>query len=320
MIGSRLRGVAGPKTQLWTLTGNGYNTAFEILEQQEDSDGDRIGLHIDTVRASTLENPYLDVGEKDRFERQYGGTSREKQALHGGFAAAQGLVYSNFSRDTHVIPHEEAVNRVVDDWRVYGYDAGWNDPRVLLEVGKTPYEQLVVLDEFYQSDSHVEDAIAWLTHNGKPDGTIYAEHEPAEINKFRQAGATVEKAEKSIDAGISEVRKRLEPDGNALAERQTKVRSLTWEGHREKQQKSEERAKRAAENPRVGLLISERCQNTIREFLGYKEEHVGKGHADDHCLDGLRYLVMGVAGGPTVIRRKVRANVSKGSRLPEERR
>ena len=248
------------------------------------------------------------------------GTDKEEQALHGRFAAATGLVYSNFSRDRHVIPHEEATDRVLEDWRVYGYDAGWNDPRVLLEVGKTPYEQLVVLDEFYQSDSHVEDVIAWLSRNDKPDGTIYAEHEPAEIQRFKNAGATVRKAEKSIDAGIDEVRKRLEDDGNAPAEGRSKVVRRKGKSNCEKQKEREKRKKRAKTNPRVGLLVSERCRNLIREFLGYKEDHVGKGHADDHCVDSLRYLVMGVVGGPKIRRRTGHVGVHKGSMLSEDHR
>lgn len=196
----------------------------------------------------------------------------------------------------------------------------WNDPRVLLEIGKTPYEHLVVLDEFYRSDCHVEDAIAWLKSNDKPDGTIYAEHEPAEINKFQQAGASVEKAEKSIDAGISEVRKRLEPDGNSVAEASGTVQRLTWGGQRDEKQRREQRAEKVEENPRVGLLISDECHHTVREFLGYKEEHVGKGHAEDHCLDAPRYAVMGGSGGPVVVRRKAQISVSNRNRLPEDLR
>lgn len=265
MIGSRLRGVAGPKDQLWTLTGNGYNAAFEILERQEDSNGDPIGLNIETIRASTLTNPYLDQGEKERFERQYGETSREEQALHGGFAAAQGLVYSNFSRDMHVIPHGEALDRIQDEWRIYGYDAGWNDPRVLLEIGRTDYDQFVALDEFYKSGSHVSDAVAWLNRNDKPKGTIYCEHEPADIEKLDAAGYPTEKADKSLDAGIDEVRKRLEPD----------------------------------DNDRPGLLISDNCGNLIREILGYKEEHVGTSAAEDHCCDCARYAIHTEQRNPT---------------------
>ncbi len=90
MLGSRLRGVGGPQTQLWTLTGNGKNAAFDIIERGIDSNGDTIGLNIATVKASTLNNPYLNDSEKERFQRQYGNTSREGQALHGGFASGSG--------------------------------------------------------------------------------------------------------------------------------------------------------------------------------------------------------------------------------------
>ena len=94
MIGSRLRGVDGPKSQLWTLTGNGHNAAFDVLERKEDSNGDPIGLTIEIIRASTLNNPYLSESDKERFKRQYGGTSREGQALHGGFSDSNGAILS----------------------------------------------------------------------------------------------------------------------------------------------------------------------------------------------------------------------------------
>lgn len=269
MIGSRLRGVEGPKRQFWTLTGNGYNDAYQILEQRQDANGEPLGLFIELIRAATLENPYLDEADKERFKRQYANTGREEQALRGGFAAAQGLVYSGFSRDTHAIPAREA-HEITEDtdpdddnvrWTVYGYDAGWNDPRVLLEVGRTPYGQLIVLDEFHRSESHVEDVVGWLHENDKPRGPIFAEHEPSDIKKFKRANWPSTKADKSIEAGVSEVRHRLGDDADG----------------------------------RPGLLVSERCQNLIQEFLSYKEDDVGGSSATDHCLDALRYLCMGVS-------------------------
>lgn len=72
-------------------------------------------------------------------------------------------------------------------------------------------------------------------------------------------GYRTEKANKSIDAGIDEVRKRLEPD----------------------------------DSDRPGLLVSDNCEHLIQEFLGYKEEQVGTTQADDHCLDCTRYACMG---------------------------
>jgi len=353
MITTRLRGVDGPKVQLWTLTGEGYNAAWEILEQRQDADGEPIGLDVDVVRASVLDNPYLTDGDKERFRRKYEGTGKEQQALHGGFAAASGLVYDAFRRDVHVRPHDDVAERVDDEWRVYGYDAGWNDPRVLLEIGKTGYGQLVVLDEFCKSGTHVSDAIAWLEQNNKPNGTIYCEHEPADVEKFKKAGYRAEKAAKSLDAGISEVRERLQHDGvGEIDEAAARSRVIRRKGGTpscgtfggpsgdsgrstmsrgsdsdtagdgggladrdgwEKTGSGRYRLSRGSGSTsdaddgnadpddtdaggRVGLLVSARCEQTVREFLGYKEEHVGTSQAVDHCLDSLRYAVMGVAG------------------------
>ena len=92
MIGSRLRGIEGPKVQLWSLTGNGRNAAYDILERNVDSNGDKLGLNIEVVRASTLDNPYLTDDDKERFKRQYASTSREGQALFGGFASGGGTL------------------------------------------------------------------------------------------------------------------------------------------------------------------------------------------------------------------------------------
>lgn len=321
MITTRLRGVDGPKVQLWTLTGEGYNAAWEILEKRQDGDGDPIGLDVDVVRASVLDNPYLTDGDKERFKRKYEGTAKEQQALHGGFAAASGLVYSNFSRETHVIEPAEARRRVDGDWRIYGYDAGWNDPRVLLELGKTAYDQLVVLDEFHESGSHVEDAIQWLDEHDKPDGPIYAEHVPAELEKFERAGWRTVKAEKDIDAGLSEVRRRLQSDGNIdvpdggggdvlafqldptdnYARTKENVAVANGSGvHTFSDGDDGSDDDGDGDGPdtggSVGLLVASACTHLIREFLGYKEEHVGTSQATDHCLDSLRYACMGRGG------------------------
>ena len=306
MITTRLRGVDGPKTMLSTLTGEGYNAAWEILEKHEDANGNPVGLNIEVLRASVLDNPYLTEGDKARFKRKYEGTAKEQQALHGGFAAATGLVYSNYSRETHVLPAAEARDRVAGDWRIYGYDAGRNDPRVLLEIGRTGYDQLVVLDEFYQSGTHVEDAIRWLDSHDKPDGRIFAEHVPAELHKIQRAGWTVKKAKKDIDAGIAEVRRRLDTDGNMELSESSPEGPSVWcsaECNPRMGEISGSSTDGSADTPgrehgsRLGLLIADSCGHLVREFLGYKEEYVGTGAATDHALDALRYAVMGASGG-----------------------
>jgi hypothetical protein len=317
MMGSRLTSDTGPNAMFWSLTGNGYNAAWKILEQREDVNGDPINDQITIERASVLDNPYIDEAAKEQLRRRYGGTSRAEQALYGGFAAAQGLVYSQFSRETHVHPHSEAHTLAEDGFRAYGYDAGWNDPRVLLELARTPYNQLIVLDEFYESETHVDAAIEWLDSNNKPKGTIYCEHVPDEIEKFRAAGWSAEKANKDLDSGIAEVRSRFDFESADARDRPGTTRrsgaggkgtpALPSRLERRYQaargsQPSRSDAERAGpsreqspdpvpEGPAPGLLISDQCEHLIRELLGYQEEHVGKSTAEDHCVDSLRYVV-----------------------------
>jgi len=162
-------------------------------------------------------------------------------------------------RHSHVV---DLADVELTDWRMYGYDAGWEHERVCLEVAKTAYGQFIVVDEFYRSQTHVEDVCGGPNHDdywlrGKSKGRIHSEHEPGDIQKMRRAGFKAGKADKDVDAGIDEVRYRLRDD---------------HEG-------------------KPGLLVASRCENTIMEFLGYTEEDVKKSDVDDHALDALRYAI-----------------------------
>lgn len=255
MLVSRQRTENGPNVTLWTSTGNGYNQFYDVTELRETADGEPLPWSdsMRVIQANSLENPFLPDEAKEKMQRQFGGTDRAQQALEGGFAAAQGLVYSSFSRSVHVVD-DDALPALREE-RYYAYDHGWKDPRVLLEVGKTTADQYVILDEFYKSEAKVSEGISWLRE--RPHGTIYSEHEPEHIEEFRQAGFTVEKAIKDIDEGIPVVREFLEVDDDG----------------------------------RAGLLVHERCDNTVKEFLSYKREHVGKSNAMDHAADCVRYLL-----------------------------
>ena len=270
-----------PATMLVTTTGNGHNPAYDILERRVDQNGNSLGQKIRLITASSLENPFLTEDDKGRLRRTHGASKQSEQALHGSFEAAEGQVYP-FRRNAHVVdvrPTDDGYVTVGDDgtpngratvssdWRIYGYDAGWKDPRVLVEVGRTDYGQLIVLDEWYESEKHVSDAIAWLRDENKPKGRIYSEHEPGDIRKFRKpsitglddppSGFPAGKAEKTIDAGIDEVRYKLQPD----------------------------------HDDRYGLLVASRCENLIDEFMSYTEDDVGGSDVDDHALDALRYAI-----------------------------
>ena len=257
MLVTRQRTAKGPNVTLWTSTGNGYDQFYDITERmvQPDGQGGEEPLPWkDTMRvvvANSLHNPFLN--EKEKYRRQFEGTEREEQALRGGFAAAEGLVYGEFSRNTHV-RSDDTMPELRDTW-FYGYDHGWDDPRVVLQIGKTGHDQYAIVDEFYESQAKVSKAVQWLSD--RPNGTVYAEHEPEHIEMFRQAGYPTEKAVKNLDEGIPLVREFLETDDSG----------------------------------RPGLIVHEDCVNTIQEFQSYKEEHVGKSKATDHSCDSVRYVL-----------------------------
>ena len=273
MLITRQRTEKGPNVTLWTSTGNGFNQFYDITEQQVQPDGeggeeplpwrDRM----EVIVGDTRNNPFHN--EIDKMRAQFEGTEREAQALEGGFSAAKGLVYSTFSRETHVKDRGDVDVR--DDWRLYGYDYGHSDPRVLLEIGKTPADQYVVLDEYYQSQQPVEKLTGkwdgrrliqdgWIQRREKQPGEVYCDHDPEHIEKFAKAGFEPYAATKNLDEGIDEVRSVLEVD---------------------------------EANGIPGLLVIEDCVNLINEFQSYKEDDIGTSRADDHALDSLRYAIMG---------------------------
>jgi len=289
---SRLRAHEPQFGQFWTLTGNGYNSAYRILRERENREGEELGTEIFVKRASMLNNPYISDTVKERYQRQYGNTSVAEQALHGGFAAAEGLVY-DVDRDEHIHPldiHEDddgqhiAINingRIVpieEQYRVFGYDHGWHpDPRAVLEIGRTVGEsRLVVLDEFMRTKSPLPQSMRWL--GNKPGGVIACEHMPEDIEELNSGSESAPQydprnyeaieANKSLDAGIQKV------DGEWLNPRDDEGKPLP---------------------PK--LLVAERCEELINEFFSYKQEDIGGKSADDHLLDCLRYAIMAVEEG-----------------------
>ncbi|AXR80797.1 hypothetical protein [Natrarchaeobaculum sulfurireducens] len=257
MLVTRQRTPNGPNVTLWTSTGNGYNQFYDISERQVDQSDAELPWRdrMEVIVADSRNNPFHHAMGK--MKAQFEGTERESQALKGGFAAAEGLVYEQFSRKTHV--RSRADVEIVDDWRMYGYDYGWKDPRVIIEFAKTPADQYVAWDCYYVSGKPVEHAIDWLKTNEKPVGSIYCDHDPEHIDKFRQAGYPAEAATKNLDEGISEVQEVLEVDPDV--------------------------------GP--GLIVIDELTELIKEFQSYKEDDVGTSKADDHCLDVTRYGVMG---------------------------
>jgi hypothetical protein len=267
MLVTRQRTDAGPNTTLWTSTGNGFNQFYDITERQVDRDGEELAWRdrMTVIQASTEDNPFLPDGALDKIRSQFVGTERVEQGLHGGFAAAEGLVYDRFSRQTHVKSQSWLQDHV--DWNappIYGYDAGWNHPRVLVQWRPTHADQWAATRLYYVTDKEFghlcdpSDGTGWVYEQDIERGRLYAEHEPEHIQKFDRAGFDAVKANKSLDEGIPHVRGLLETDDTG----------------------------------RPGLVVGDGLTELIQEFQSYKEDHVGSSRdVPDHAMDALRYAL-----------------------------
>jgi hypothetical protein len=230
-----------------STTAEGYNDYYDIFElgQHPQTEQD-ISMNIETVHLDLESNAFLPDERVEQLKR-----SSSRKHLGGEFSAEQGRVYETFTKNTHV----KTDVSLSSDWRIYAYDSGWDDPRVVLEIGKTKEGQLVILDEFYRSESEAEDAIRWMQN--RPSGKIYSEHDPEHMHKFRrELGYPVESAYKKIDEGIQSVKERL-----------------------------------GESNGVYGLVVHENAKNTIQEFLSYTKDEVGSTVAQDHAMDCIRYAI-----------------------------
>jgi len=258
MVMSRLSADQGPLSVIWTTTtnpNNPFNEYYDIAEENVHPVEDiEIPWRINTIMANTLNNPFLSEEVIEQIKETQ--AHQEDQAIKGGFATIDGQVYPHFSDDHIVSTDSKYYSELYPDFRLYAYDSGWDDPRVVLEIGLTTQGSLVVLDEFYNSESTVEEAIEWLS--GKPGGVLVSESEPEHKHKFRKQldNLRIVQADKSIDRGIEQVSEHLKE-----------------------------------KNGVYGIVVSERAENSISEFRTYTKDVIGTAQADDHCMDCIRYVV-----------------------------
>lgn len=209
--------------------------------------GEDIAWNIQVYTMDIDDNPFLSENIKEGLKRSGN--------LGSDYFVAEGRVYEQFQRSKHLV---DTDNYDIDEnFRLYGMDFGWNDPVVVLEIGRTSYGQYIVLDEYYKSKTELEDAMNWI--KTKPAGTIYADWNPRQIERLRRElpAYRFESAYKDIDDGIGQVRQRLRKDNTGA----------------------------------LGLLFSKQVDETIGEIMGYTQEVVGTAQAKDHAMDSLRYAI-----------------------------
>lgn len=265
MIG-RLRQY-GKRGYAWlATTPRGHNWLYKVFVR--DGSGKVFPVRSD-------ENPYLDQAVLDAWNASYTGDFA-RQELGGEFVAFEGLVYPEFSLERHK-PDTEMPTRF--SYTVAGVDWGYANPGVILVGGVDSDGRITVVAEYYARSMRVEEwaSLAVQLRDTWSIQTFWCDpSDPDAIRVFNEAGVVAIGANNTVNTGLQMVKNRLVAQGDG--------------------------------KPR--LLLGPDCVNTASEFEQYqwmKDRHGLRDQpvkANDHAMDALRYLVMGIDEPSSITVRK----------------
>ncbi len=243
---------------------------------------------------SAAKNPYLKA-KSDTFDKYSIGMDEEekKMRFEGEFVARSGLVFPNFSVQTHVVdPYRYFPDgRPPADWRWYSsVDHGLNNPTAWLWHGVSPQGDIITFAEHYQSNMVIE-THAHIVHTREREWGRSPEirtGDPAMSQRTAVTGTNIlqEYALRGIFIGVENVPRDVE---TGLEKMRSYFRILEhgsyWGPNRPK------------------WVIADVCQNFIREMKKLRwatndsrkaaysknvQEVVHK--KDDHAFDSARYF------------------------------
>lgn len=249
-----------------TTTPKGHNWIYKEFVDRQAGNPDYA-----LFKARTRDNPHLSPAYITALEDSYIGDFA-RQELDAEFVAFEGLVYPEFSRDTHIatdIP--QAFVRVLA-----GVDWGFTNPGVINVFGVTGDGLLYHVHEEYARQRGIDewaDVARQLRDLWRIEVFYCDPSEPDYIAKIEERGCRAAPANNTISTGIQAVKRRL-----------TTRRLLHYRG----------------------------AVHTFAEYESYEWARRGEvaldqpQKANDHSLDAVRYACMGLEERSRVI--EVRVN------------
>lgn len=249
---------------LCTFTPIALNWIHKELEK--DKERIRKGLEgdIDFIQFRSVDSPYFPKEEFERAKRMLTAT-QFRLRYEGIFGKAEGLIYPDFD-NRHIVEDF----KVPADWtRIGGMDFGFNNPFVALDGAVSPDDVLYIYKERYRNRCLLKEHVPFLntavSYFADPSGL-------QERRELRAFDMDIVPGNNDVALGIQKVTARIKP--------------LT------------------DDDRTIRLKVFKSCINTIDEFALYrykegqdkeilKEEPEKK---DDHAMDALRYLVIGLDG------------------------
>ena len=255
----RLR-VGSPRAWI-TTTPAGFNWVWKYFVSERRP-------NYELVTSSTRENTFLPPGYLEDLQANYT-AEFARQEIDGAFVAFEGLVYSEFRPDLHVVKPFE----IPDDWqRVRAVDFGFTNPFVCLWGAVDPDGRIYVYDEHYRRRELIKDHAAAILRRTDPIAWTVADHDAQDAAELASCGVHTVPAQKTVLVGIQKVKARLavQPDGR----------------------------------PRLFFIDS--VVNTLKELGMYRwaDQQAGKNEKEepvkeaDHAMDALRYLCMQIDNSP----------------------
>lgn len=285
---ARMRGVAGPYRQI-ILTTNPDSPAHWIYLRL-------IQKHEAVVyESSARDNPFNPDTYIDALEKLTG-VQRER-LLYGRWVQAEGVIYELFNPNIHIVDPFD----IPKDWRRYlSIDFGYNNPFVALWAAVDGDGTIYVYRELYVTEQLVSDLaerIKSLTRLDYPDdhdfdnparhfANAWADHDLEDRATLDRHGIRTAPALKEVNTGIEAVKMRFRIDARGKP-RMVFFRDMLVE---------EDRRLVAAHRP-VGLFGEITLYSWQKTTSGEFSKDIPIKD-NDHAMDALRYLVMGVQGAP----------------------
>lgn len=290
LLQGRLRG-HGIKKGILTTNPKGHDWMYRWFFQQDHIKNPEAKKHFHLIKAPSTENIHLPEDYLPSVMASWD-EARIKREIEGSFDAFEGMVYSDFRRDIHVV----RPFKIPDNWeRHIRIDHGYRNPAAVLFCAISPDGEAYFYKELYVREWLIKEIIkgnkkeekvglvgfiqgtssfrtakidpstkARRGQSGESDFDEYRRHWPESLPPLQLA-------KNDVQLGIDRVKSYLKPD---------------------------------SKTHKPLLYIFETCRNLLEEITTYRYPDLKPNQAglkaeeekpikvDDHALDALRYMIV----------------------------
>lgn len=219
---------------LGTTTPRGKNWLYDTFI---DNDSDNYKA-ITNIRSG--DNKHLPDSYVEDMKEKYSDNFRRQEVM-GEFVTFEGLIYTEFDDEKHIVSDLEQFDY---DKVFWGYDSGYNDPRVFLKIQKDD-DKFVVTDEWYREKWLVSSALDEMV--SEVDSEIYCDPSAkGDIEEMKDRNLDARSADNDVNPGIQLVKSLFKNNKLYIHERCrnliNELHSYQWDDEKDKPIKEKDHA------------------------------------------------------------------------------